>query len=223
MNGARVGSLLFREYDALMIAQNGGKAVRNADNMSYSNTYMDFMNLVQKLEKREIDGIAVDQFTMMFYYWVNYVVKLGYLDNDLRKMGNNMVETIKDRIEFLRNKVVRTKIPQKSSHEYSCGILVKNRRDNEYFKDAAENLGQTIEREWEEDFSKTTIHDKSLLYSAKNELFSYSGTYFQNTVIAVTITVLLICLFGVVYESMRKGKCGKSASPVSQDTDNPLL
>ena len=216
ISGKNVGSLLFREYDAIMIGRSGGKTVRIDDELSYTRPYIEFLKLVEKLEDKKIDGIAIDRFTVIWSYWTSSMDANGDFDGIWRQMGytDNMIKSNKDRIKFLK-KLVKVKVPQTTSQIYTYGILVKNREDYLFFKSAAEDLGQTIGREWEQWFQNTVTDHPTLLYSAKDELYSYTGSYFQNTVIAVGITMILICVFGTVYELIKKGKCGQSNASVN--------
>ena len=50
INGKRVGSLMFRDGDAGKISKSGGTPVGSKDLKSFSNSYIDFLNLVIKLE-----------------------------------------------------------------------------------------------------------------------------------------------------------------------------
>ena len=96
-----------------------------------------------------------------------------------------------------------------SASSFTYGILVKQRSDYLYLKSAADDLRHTIRRLWSEEVQFTFSFDRTLLYTARNELYSYNGVYFKYTLIAIAIIVLSICIFGTVYEMMRNGRCGK--------------
>ena len=59
-----------------------------------------------------------------------------------------------------------------------------------------------------EGFQHMLTSDRSLLYAAENKLYSYTGAYFQNTLIAVAVVVVLIFTFGAVYEMNARRKVG---------------
>ena len=81
----RVGSLLFREYDAMMVSRNGGKSIRNDDEFSHRHSQFDFLNLLTKLQEKEIDGIALDQYFLVYIFWINDQMVKGDLDQLFRK------------------------------------------------------------------------------------------------------------------------------------------
>ena len=56
MYGKNVGSLLFRDYDALMISEAGGTSIRNTDALSRVHSYYDFLNLLDKVENGHLHG-----------------------------------------------------------------------------------------------------------------------------------------------------------------------
>ena len=58
---------------------------------------------------------------------------------------------------------------------------------------------------------------KNIFYSAKNELYSHKGKYFHNTLIAIVVMVVLIGIFGVVYEMLRKRKCGQTGKNITPE------
>ena len=68
MRGKKVGALLFREYDAMIIADNGGYAVHNTQKEAYKDFYADFLILVHMVELGHIDGLAVDQYTYLLVF-----------------------------------------------------------------------------------------------------------------------------------------------------------
>ena len=49
-----------------------------------------------------------------------------------------------------------------------------------------------------------------LFYTAKNELYTYEGKYFKNTCIAIAVMVVIIIIFGVVYERFLRKRFGKT-------------
>ena len=212
MNEKTVGCLRYREYDVLMIARSGGYGVQVDDAEVHSHPYLEFLRLVEKLKNKEIDGFALDRFTLMYMYWMSRYEEEGRYDAMWREMGlsNSSINRNKDHIKFLQKFTTLVKVPLATSRSYTYGILVKNRDDYLYFKSAAEDLGQTIGREWEVGFQRTLRHaPPTFLHSAKDELYSYSGSYFRKAVIAVGLTVVGICIFGTVYEFVRRGNLNK--------------
>ena len=205
MHEKEVGSLLFRDYDDAMITINGGKSVQNNDTLSFSDPYHDYLNLVMKLKNKEIHGMALDRFTMIYVLWSTYYVEMGHMDS---YWNETFLKSVKDRITYA-NSLISVRIPTKTSEAYSYGVLVKRHEDYFYLKSAAEDLRQTIKRTWNQDYHDLlsltfTNLTKLALYSAKREVYSYSGSYFKNTMIGVAAMVVLICVFGIVYESVRR-------------------
>ena len=61
---------MFIDYDAMMIGENGGVAHQNVDDYhAYDDFYTDFLILVERMERGEVDGVAVDQFTFTYVVW----------------------------------------------------------------------------------------------------------------------------------------------------------
>ena len=207
MKGKKVGFLSFREYEAIMIGKNGGKSIFPHENLSDSHPYNQFLQLVENLEKGSIDGFALDRFTLVYAYWVSSYAEKGNFDWKWKTLGytDTMIKDSKDRIKYFR-KLVTVQLPPITSQVYTYGILVKNREDYLFYKAAAEDLGQTIGREWEQWYQETIKTEPRLLYSVTDELFSFTGSYFKGTVIAIGVIVVLICIFGIVYELSRREK-----------------
>ena len=213
MDGKNIGSLLFRDYDDAMVSISGGKSVQNNDSLSYSNSYFDYLNLVKKLQNKEIDGFVLDRFTVISALWTNFHALMGKMDEKWKSafpFSGTFLQNLKARMDYT-NMLFSVRIAPPKSKTYAYGILVKSQEDYAYLKSAAEDLGQTITRNWNNDYfdliSKHVLPDVDLnLYSAGQELYSYKGWYFKSTMVAVAIMVVLICVYGTVYESLRKGK-----------------
>ena len=60
-----MGSLLFRDYDAQMVAANGGKFVQNTE-LKPKDFYTDVLSLIVKLQRGDIDGFVLDQYTFAY-------------------------------------------------------------------------------------------------------------------------------------------------------------
>ena len=199
MKGQDVGSLLYREYDAMTISDNGGLNKFNNDvRGAFGDFFIDFLYLVDKLESKKIDGMAFDQITFSHIYLMR--AKLDFI---LAKIPESNRSWVSSRMKFL-NKLVTVSIPQKASQSFTYGILVKNEDDYQYLQSAADDLRYTIKREWGQEFqgilTRSEKEAKDLFYSAQNELYSYTGNYFRDTLIAIAVMVLVICLFGILYE-----------------------
>ena len=212
MDGKMIGTLLFRDYDDAMVRICGGRSVRNNDSHSSADQYMDYHHLLKKLEKKEIDGVAIDMFTMMYILWTSWHLQTQDVNLTRVNYNESFRKSLKDRIEYAARLISVRKSP-KTPEVYTYGTLVKSREDYAYLKSATEGMRETIKEFWDNDYYQLAYHGKKgldlALYSAKNELYSYSGQYFQNTMMAVAVMVVLICVFGVVYELFRAGTCSR--------------
>ena len=200
MKGVNVGVLRYREHDAYVVSTHGGKIVHNDEQVD--NFQSDLLELLLKLKHDEIQGFVLDTWTM------DYAVGL------LANMSDGGQET--DLVNFYLRGTTRVEKSNKGK-ELSYGLLIKHKQDYDYFRAYVEgnqiawyiNDSQewiTIKREdAKEGFGNYEPEGSFHLFSAKGDNFEYS-------MIAVVVMVVVIIVFGLVYELMRKSfvcsRCG---------------
>ena len=203
MKGSMVGSLQYRDYEQLIIAKNGGVLVETEGIDFYS----DLILLIEKLQKKEIDGFLLDKYTLHFS-----TLMLDFTHSSPSKFRNQTSypiskEVLDEMIDYFTNNTVRTEMSF-GTENLSYGILVKNTADYEYFRHVITDnrLRNKIDYDlnWNRIKRQFAKNKKDLFYSAVNILFSPYEYYFQHSIITIGIILLIICLFGMSYELSRK-------------------
>ena len=122
----------------------------------------------------------------------------------------------------MKTNVLLQKMSYRPAQSFTYVILVKNRDDYAYFKEAAEHLRQNIGRQWNEVFQALMISDQKLIerfYHPQNNLYSRTSEYFHNTLIAIASMVAFILVVGFLYEMMRKQRSGKEQCDASMNNN----
>ena len=178
MEGSKVGAIQHRLYDAILIGKHGGVLV----DIEATNTSDGIHQLVTKLKTNEIDGFVLDRYTLLLYY---------------RHFGNNT--THKDDIAFLKKKTVLSEMIYEGS-QFSYGVLVKNIDDYEFLVDFVMDNRDVINTCNNLYINNHNIEGKKV----RNLLFSASAGTIWSSYITTSITIVLICSFGITYEMWRR-------------------
>ena len=186
MDGKKVGTLRFRDYDSYVVSTHGGYCHYNTNATDF---FSDVRGLVNKLMKNEINGFLLDRYTL----WV-------VLDPAL----TNLIFT-KEEEEFFSNETLRTEQEVKGD-SLSYGVLIKNHEDYEYFKhyihDAQLRYTLIWTKWWLKDRNKYTGYYHSNI--GDNALFSTQGEPFRLTMIVLVAVIAVIVLFGFFFEIHRQ-------------------
>lgn len=183
MNGASVGVLKYREYDASEVAKHGGNIVETNGTDFLSDLFL----LIHLLKEKKIDGILLDKYTLRY----SITKMLEFYQN------GNVTHTRVD-IEFFINNTLQTESMSRGER-FSYGITVKNTNDYHYFKDTIKDNRLPMETELALDMNRRIRKSK------KPELFSPNGMYFRLSLKVIAGILALICCFGVVFEVWRRG------------------
>lgn len=200
----RVGALQYRDFEHMIIANKGGILVKT-DGVDF---YSDLILLIDKLRNNDIDGMVFDKYTL---HYATYVLSLMY--RNPRVFANSSQypltnEFVKSRIDYFMNETMRTDMPF-IGEKLSYGIMMKNSQAYDYFRHTISDnrLRNKIEYDlqWNKIKKKFAAQKKGSFYSSLNVLFSPRNYYFQTSLKAITLMLIVICLFGVFYE-LKNGK-----------------
>ena len=232
MKGKNVGVLRYRDYDAYVVATHGGKIVRNDDlvlrndDLMENNFVMDLLNLILKLQQRKIHGFVLDPWTMYNAHQTLTALESEgqLLDHATRDLGDVESEgNVTKLIAYFFTETTRVEKSNKGK-ELSYGMLIRHKEDYDYIRGFVEG-NQIV----------SSIHDSQEMMKIKrNEmkkaeehgkifgtyLFSPSGSYFKYSIIAITVMVVVIIVFGTFYELKRQlYMCSK---PVTSDVNHDV-
>ena len=188
MDGKKVGTLRFRDYDSYVVSTHGGYSQYNTDATNFSS---DVLGLVNKLRREEIDGFLLDRYTL----W-------AVLDSKTTKTNLSIT---KEDAEFFHNDTLRTE-QVVDGDSLSYGILIKKLEDFRYFKDFIRDaqLRNTVAwtRLWLKDKDRYKGHYHSEI--GENALFSFRGDQFQLIMLVLVSMIGAIIIFGVCFEVYRR-------------------
>lgn len=182
ISGSRVGVLKFREYDASIVAKEGG-AVLESKGFDFES---DLLELITMLKNKQVDGIVLDKYTLR--------LSTGMLQNETKFPNNDVVK-------FFLDGTARTK--KFTGKEFSYGILVKNSDDYEYFRNAITDNRLPLET------SIALAYNKKPGKEPNDLLFSPEGPHFIASLRVIGGIIGVVCCFGFVFEMWRR--YGKSA------------
>ncbi len=216
MDENRVGSLLYRDYDAHMITQNGGKLVQNTD-VNATDFYTDILHLIKKLKLGNIDGFLLDQYTLAYTYstleHIATEIKHELLSNSMFRM--NDIPDALSLIEFFLNRTLTTRVPYEGVQQLTYGVLVREHRDYEYFKDAAKDKrfrdNVVLSNRW-----STSVRRKE----HKDPLFAHDGQMFHSFLIAIAVLVGVVFVLGMAFDLKRTKFSLKKMFPRSAIVEN---
>ena len=227
-DGKQIGALMYRDYDAYVVAKIGGKIVQNVDFQSRlfgspsSNFrepvdfYEDAFQLIEKLRKKEISGVILDRYTLWHLKTISSVILKGKWKSDLFSIEDHIINVN----YFFYNTMATQVTSDEDLGKLTYGILIKNRRDYDYLIDYAtdnrfrertnllnlwnlnkKNLLSAVEGEG---FSSSS--DNWELYSDKTALlFSIEDDqkYFLTAVYSILIAIGIVFLIGIGFELRR--------------------
>ena len=116
MDGKKVGTLRFRDYDSYVVSKSGGQCVYYNGSYDFKS---DVRGLLNKLRNDEIDGLLLDKYTLWF------VCTMQRYD---------MMSFTKEEAHFFIHDTLRTEQEVKGD-SYSYGLLIRNVEDYNYYKD----------------------------------------------------------------------------------------
>ena len=187
----------YRDFDAYVVAQNGGKVIRST---KYSFIY-DFVELTKMLKNDSIDGLAIEYDTS--FYIKDLIDEADGYENDLK--------------EFLASKITTTEKIY-IGEPLAYGVLVRNETVYNYFKDyvveaSARNLYHfTMENNEKKEYWND-IH-KNLNSGGNSILFLSSSEYFIHTMFAIGLMFAFILIFGTLFEIQRKKNIFKRCATI---------
>lgn len=198
MAGKKVGVMHYRDYEAFVVAQNGGKVYRSE---SLYRGELDFTELVKMMINDSIDGIAIE-YEAFFH-----------------------IESTLDNEELTSFLLTKTTTTEKTyiGENLSYGILVQDKDVYNYFKEyVAEALVRnqyyfsTENNEQKEEYGKK---NKKLFGQGNSILFSSESEYFVRTMTAIGIMLGVIVIFGVLFELQRKKKFCKQCGQINIESE----
>lgn len=184
VSGSKVGVLKSRQYDALLVSHHGGLLYETEDQDFEIGVYM----LIKKLLSKEIDGILLDKYSL----WQ----AIGNLD----KISNEEHRKRKNEIDFFMRDTIKTRVSY-SYEMLAYGILVKHADDYEFLRDVIR--GNRFNLHIELGLGWNTIK-KKYFHDHPPNLFDADQAYFQTTAIILVAANLLIFVFGMLYEYLRR-------------------
>ena len=192
MKDAKVGVLRYRDYDLYVISQQGGIVTQNEDATNFTS---DLLQLIRKLEEREIDGFLLDKWTL--WYATNILKHHSNFTEDLH---------LKNTITFFMKNTIRTEKGYEGE-KLAYGILVKHMDDYEYFKDFIQDSRLRIEIRsemyWNRFRNEMKEKDIGTFYSDhRKKLFSSKYFFYYITVLSGMLGTIVV--FGIIYELGRK-------------------
>ena len=194
IKGNNVGALLYRDYDAHLIARHGGNIIRNDED--YPDVLDDILQLILKLKRHEIDGFILDKWTFEYY---TYVLSE---EADIPEM--------KDAINFFLKETIHVE-KRYDGEKLRYGILVKHTDDYEYFKDFVNHnryQSSTINAiEWRRYMNERNRSISGKFYTKNKSVLFSQPNNFKNSMIVIAAILGVILLFGIVYELKRKSWC----------------
>ena len=187
MDGAKVGSLMYRDYDAYMITKRGGNVVKYAA----PDVYREFYRLIERFYLGDIDGVLIDKYTL------SYATK--FISNIRGKMGQNKA------LEYFTTNTVLTE--KKDEENMSFGVLIKDIEVYKYFRDGIKENWLYYETLFAEYVNNITEDEKNRRARIKDftaPLFSPSDPYVYYAMATFTSIILLIAVFGILNEMRRR-------------------
>ena len=195
MKGRYVGVLMYRDYDAYVVSEHGGRIVQYTDFPNHSNVTVSSMTeelliLIQEFQRGNIDGFVIDLPTLAFV-----TEELAHIKN---------ISKQSELIEFFFAHTTRVEILNKGT-ELSYGILIRHQGDYNYIRSYVEGnqIPLSISKfQWWMDVKR---HEMALGHgefhsSASADLFSASGTFFRYSMITLAGMIGLIIILGMLYE-----------------------
>ena len=173
--GMKVGALRHRLHDSLIISQHGG-ILREIE---FNNTVVGVIDLVRSLERGEIDGFLVSRSTYYYYARVTHDVK----KYRLKAASIRHVKMVKTEKHFRGEKLV-------------TGMLVKSRKDYEYFRQYFKSNWLQIQGCYSYDLN---YKDKKFVRDGSNPVAGLFFPFFGGSLIILAV----IGFFGIIYEIRR--------------------
>ena len=182
--------LRYRYYDALLVSSHGGFNVSSEGDHFESSVY----DLVRRLRTNQIDGMLLDKYTL----W-------SIIGNFSLHAPTNGIERSLDAprraemIAFMRNSVLTT--IEYKAEVLTYGILVKEKTDFDFLNDAIRSNRFMLEMNLVERWNKA---QDAFFDRHAPRLFDVEQSYFQMAVLSLCVALLLICMFGGLYEYNRR-------------------
>ena len=226
VRGARVGCLLHRNYDAFVLAENGGKVVQNThlheatrdqckklnatrercEKMKHSLFYVDVITLYARLHAGEIDGLVMDKYTLA--HWTTVVALLPeMLENDEIVLSSRLRDEIPTKLSFFQQ-TITTPVEYEGKQQFTYGALVRDYQDYLFLKDAVKEnrfrVHTSLSMLWNEHVGNFSREQK------KDSLFSYQGSAFRLSAFMIAGVMVIIICVGLLFDFYRtKGDVSK--------------
>jgi len=184
MHGKNVGVLKYRTFDASFVAKHGG-IVKETKGITEKDNIADIKRL---LSTGEVDGIFLDMYTYM--HTVTYARSI--------KGGNKPEDN--DVAEFFLDKTYRVKWTFEGER-MAYGILVEEPDDYEFFEEFVKH-NQAIY----ETCSLLRLNEMEEQAEGDHDIFSPSGGIFYDFLYGCLGLILVIVVFGLVFEYVRYSK-----------------
>lgn len=178
MSGRRVGVLKHRLHDANIISQHGGVLIEG----TYEKTVYGIVELIDMLHAQKIDGFLINRNT--YYFFTRRIKAEKYKDAALSIRDIDMVKTEK----FMQG-----------GEGLSCGMLIKDDTDYDYFKALLNNNRLSLQtcNSVKLNYKRTELSEEHV------NLFSPKGGVLKVSLLVCLSLLGVMFLFGCCYEINR--------------------
>ena len=183
MKGAKVGVLKYREYDMYVVAQRGGIAVE----YSSGDFVYDLVGLMEKLQKKELDGFVLDKYTLSFAETLLTGIKK---EKESSSFERRMIEF------FLSGTLRHEKTT--AGESFSYGMLVREKKVYDFLVDVLQDNRIHFETKLALKLNKI---EKSV--EGRAVMFSYNDPNFILSLKFLMAVLSGFVMFGVIYEMRR--------------------
>ena len=221
MKGENIGSLLYRDYDAMMVAQNGGLLYPlKTPTPEPVDFFEDAFVMIDNLRRKKIKGFVMDLFT----YWMLHTTGAGFVQKlDFTKYKLITREDALKSINYCQSATTMKTIKYQGSDRLTYGILVRQKKHFDYLVDMVKYTGKVgiwrAQISWNQYVSKTVLNipddlkisrnvseeEMHLYIGESNNLFSHKAFSFKISVGVICCIIVCIIVVGSVLEYRRTG------------------
>ena len=223
MKSKVIGSLLYREYDSMIVAQNGGllhpQIIPSPEPVDF---YEDALVMINNLRKKKIKGFVMDIYT----FWTLNSLGLNLLKKGFANFSKYKLITQEDAnrsINYFLGNTETKEIKYQGSKRFTYGILAQQKTHYDYFVDMIRHRGkldsQRIEISWNHYVSNAVFaypgdiklsenlspKETHLYVEETNNLLSHKALAFKVAIGAVCCLIVCIIVVGSAYEYKRTG------------------
>ena len=212
MKSKSIGSLLYREYDSMIVAQSGGLLhPQDIPSPEPSDFYEDALVMINNLREKKIKGFVMDQYT----FWMFNSLGANLLqERNFSKYKLITQEEAYRCINYFLQDTETKEIKYQGTNQLTYGILARQKTHPDYFVDMIRHRGkldsQKVEISWNHYVSNAVFVnpgdiETSDKFSAKkthlyvketNHLFSHKALAFKISIGVVCCLIVCIIVVG---------------------------